>query len=346
LSGSVLAADAPWAAQSVGARYVVRGGVHQLRDSLRVTATLYDIGTRAALWSQVFDGGNDALGSQQEIPRRIYDSLAGIRGAIHRSEERIAWQRPSSSLNDYDYYLRGASLYFRYGLSDVLKARSILQEGLDRCPDSVLLRLMLAWTHLWVAMNEPNEDPGPDIDKAWRLANKASSAPSYSPFEAWLEHWLMAFLFQWHDNDFSRSVAEAHSAVELAPYDAFSRSDLSWILANAGHADEAIGWARFALQHDPNGPSRYHANLAWAYFVAGREREGINALGEKSGEFPILSAALHVRLGEVEEARALVAQYVQAGGADTVHREDIVPLIEPAGTEYVETLRKAGMQEK
>ena len=135
-------------------------------NSLRVTATLYDIGTRTALWSQVFDGGNDALGSQEEIPRQIYNSLAGFRGAIQRSEERIAWQRNSSSLNDYDYYLRGASLYFRSDLSDVLKARSIIQEGLNRHPDSVLLRLILAWTHLWVAMNEPNEDPGSDIDKA------------------------------------------------------------------------------------------------------------------------------------------------------------------------------------
>ncbi len=96
---------------------------------------------------------------------------------------------------------------------------------------------------------------------------------------------------------------------------------------------------------DRFGDRRYHANLAWAYFVAGREREGINVLHEKSSEFPILSTALHICLGEVEEARALVAQYIQAAGANTVHREDIVPLIEPAGTEYVETLRKAGTPE-
>ena len=338
--------DSSWATQSVGARYVVRGALHQTRDSLQVTATLYDVGTRAALWSQVFDGGNGASELQEDVPRQIYDSLAGFRGAIQRSEERTAWQKGNSSLNDYDYFLRGASLYFRSRSSDVLKARAILQQGLDRWPSSTLLRLMLGWTHLWVAMNEPGEDPGPNIDKAWRLATDASSTPSYSPLEAWLEHWLMAFLFQWRDNDFSRSVTEARNAAELAPYDAFSRSDLSWILANAGHADEAIEWARFALRHDPNGPSRYNANLAWAYFVAGREREGIDALREKSNEFPILSAALHVRAGEVEEARALVAQYVQAGGADTVHREDVIPLIEPVGTRYVEVLRKAGMPER
>jgi adenylate cyclase len=346
LSSSTSAAESLSLAQSAGARYVIKGGIHLRRDSLRITTTLSDIGTRAVIWSQIFDGGDGALGSQEDVPRQIYDSLAGFRGAVQRSEEGIAWRKPSSSLSDYDYYLRGASLYFRSDVSDVLKARSVFQEGLDRFPDSALLRQMLAWTHLWVAMNEMSKDPGPDIDKAWRLATETSSSPSYSPFEAWLQHWLMAFLFQWRDNDFSRSVTEARNAVELAPYDAFSRSDLSWIMANAGHAEEAIEWARFALQHDPSGPSRYHANLAWAYYVAGRERDGINALLEKSSEFPILSAALHVRLGEVEEAQTLIAEYIRAGGQDTVHREDIVPLIEPTGAEYVEALRKTGMPEK
>ena len=295
MSGSGSAADVSRAVKSAGVRYVVRGRLHQLRDSLQVTASLDDVDTGAAVWSRVFGGGADALEPQEELPRRIYDSLAGFRGAVQRSEERIAWQRASSNLDDYDYYLRGVSLYSRSGLGDVLKARAILQQGLDRWPDSSLLRLMLAWTHLWVAMNEPNQDPARDIDEAWRLAKEAFSAPTHTPFEAWLGHWLMAFLYQWHDNDFSRSVTEAHRATELAPYDASSRSELSWIMANAGHADEAIEWARFALQHDPNGPSRYHANLAWAYFVAGREREGINALREKSSEFPVLCAALHVR---------------------------------------------------
>lgn len=344
-SNSASAAKARRKETSAGIRYVLRSGIHRFGDSLRVTATLYDTGTRSAVWAQIFDGNAAAPAPQKDIPQLIYDSLAGFHGAIQRSEERTAWQRPTSSLNDYDYYLRGASLYLRFDLNDVLTARAIFQQGLLHCPDSVLLRVMIAWTHLWVAMNEPGLDPSTEIDNAWRFADEASSAHSFSPLEAWLRHWLMAYIYQWHDNDFPRSVAEALDATKLAPYDAFSRSDLSWILANAGHADEAIEWARFALQHDPAGPSRYHANLAWAYLIAGREREGIDVLYENSSEFPILSAALYVRLGEIEKARTLVAQYVQSGGTDTVHWEDMVPLIEPVGTEYVEILRKTGLRE-
>ena len=59
----------------------------------------------------------------------------------------------------------------------------------------------------------------PDTDQAWRLANEAVSTESHSRLEDWLIHWLMAFLYEWHDEDFSRSVAEARMAMQLAPYD-------------------------------------------------------------------------------------------------------------------------------
>ncbi len=300
MSGSGSAVDVSQDVKSAGARYVVRGRLHKLRDfcgSPRACTTL----------APARRSGRRSLEAAPKRRRTClaesYDSLAGFRGAVQRSEERIAWQRSSSNLNDYGYYLRGESLYSRSGLSDVLKARTILQQGLDRWPDSILLRLMLARTHLWVAMNEPNQDPGPDIDEAWRRAKEAFSAPSYSPLEAWVGHWLMAFLYQWHDNDFSRSVTEAHSATELAPYDAASRSELSWIMANAGRADEAIEWlallcnmTRTALLDTmPISHGRILSQVA--------NEKGSIRFGEKSSEFPILSAALHVRIGEVEEAR-------------------------------------------
>ncbi len=201
-----------------GARYVVQGGVDRLADRLRVTATLFDGANRPGVWSHVFDSsGNDSVGLREDVSRFIYDSLAGLRGKIDVNEEQVAWRKSSVELSEYDYFLRGMSLYSRSTLPDILNARAVFQEGLGRYPDSALLRLRLAWTHLWMAMNQVNSDPGPDIEQAWVLANQARSAPSLSPMEDWLAHWLMAFLYQWRDNDFSRSVAEARKAVELAP---------------------------------------------------------------------------------------------------------------------------------
>jgi tetratricopeptide (TPR) repeat protein len=278
-----------------------------------------------------------------------------LRGQIHQNEERIAWDTSDDRLGVYGYYLRGQSSYLRFTPEHVLKARGIYRNGLDRYPNSALLRIELARTYLWMAMNQqgewgtpaaqPGSGPNAEIEQAWHLAKEASLTSSPSRLETWLLHWLMAFLYQWHNNDFSRSVTEARATVELAPYDALSRNDLSWILANAGYAEEAIAWARSSLDDNPIGPSRYHANLAWAYYAAGRNQDAIEALRANSTEYPVLFAALQASLGEFEKARALVAAYVKSGGSDTVQKEDIVPLVEPAGTEYVGALRQIGLPE-
>ena len=335
------------AARAADAQYIVQGGVHQLRDTLRITATLYDGATGTALWSRVFDlAENETLALKEDISRQIYDAIAGFRGKIYANEERISWGKSSAGLEEYDYFLRGLSSYLRFTPPDELEARAIFQQGCDRYPDSALLRLAQAWTYLWMAMNQLGQDPRPDIDQAWRFANEALSVRPLSPLEDWLAHWLMAFLYQWHDNDFSRSVAEARAAVEKAPYDAYSRNDLSWILANAGYGGEAVAWARSGLDHDPNGPSRYHANLAWAYYVAGRDQEGVDALADRRAEFPLLYAALLVRLGQVDKAKALIEGHTYSGARDTVEKQDVIPLVEPAGTEYLALLRTAGLPEK
>ena len=351
LSAPVLPRDpipnAVEAARAADAQYVVQGGVHQLRNTLRITATLYDGATGTALWSRAFDfAENETLALKEDISRQIYDAIAGFRGKIYANEERISWAKSSVALDEYDYFLRGLSSYLRFTPPDELEARAIIQQGCDRYPDSALLRLTQAWTYLWMVMNQPSQDPRPDVEQAWRLANEALSIRPLSPLEDWLAHWLMAFLYQWHDNDFSRSVAEARAAVEMAPYDAYSRNDLSWILANAGYGGEAIAWARSGLDHDPNGPSRYSANLAWAYYVAGRDQEGVDALAERRAEFPLLYAALLVRLGQVDKAKALIEGHRNSGAKDTVEKQDVIPLVEPAGTEYLAVLRKAGLPEK
>jgi len=183
----------------------------------------------------------------------------------------------------------------------------------------------------------------PDTDQAWRLANEAVSTESHSRLEDWLIHWLMAFLYEWHDEDFSRSVAEARMAMQLAPYDPCSSSELSSVLANAGYEDEAVAGPRATLEHDPNGPSEYHSNLAWAYYIAGRDQESLDALRSRAAKFPVLYAAVLVRLGRVESAKAIVADYLKLGGGDTVEREDMIPLLEAAETDYLEALRKAGL---
>ncbi len=265
---------------------------------------------------------------------------------MRQNEQRLAWSKAGPALGEYDYYLRGLSLYLRFSVPDVLRARAVWQEGLERFPASALLRIKLAWSHLYLVMNGASTDPRDDIARAWRFAREVAAADSLSPIATWALHWLMAFLLQWHDSDFVHSVAEARAAVALVPYDALSRNDLSWILANAGLGEEAVAWARAGLEHDPNGPAWFRSNLAWALYIAGRYQEALDTLGEDGKDFVGMLAATYVRLGRVDQARALVAAHLKAGGKDTVAQEAVYPLAEPHRTAYLDALRVAGLPER
>ena len=216
-----------------------------------------------------------------------------------------------------------------------------------RFPDSALLRNKLAWTYVLDIWMRYSDQPDRDEELAWALAKEVEAAPNKSRLATWLTHWLMAWLYQWHEGDFPRSVAEAEAALQMVPYDAFSRADLAGVVANAGVTNQAIEWAKEAIRRDPGGPEwLYVGTLAWAYYLAGRPEDALAELQKMSQPVPLTLAAVQVRLGRVDEARAVVAEFVKGNPGWTLEDEASFPLKEPLKQSYLDDLRKAGMPER
>ena len=332
------------AARLTGARYALRGGVVKSDQSMRITAQLFDTATGEALWADRFDGsGANPLAVQADLADRIFQTIAGTRGKVSELEAQAAWRKSAPSLGEYDYYARGIILFHQLTSPEVLRARDIWREGLDRFPDSTLLRIKLAWTYLVPVTSYYSKDPRGDIEQAWRIATEVKS--NQDGWRGWFQHWMMAFLYQFHERDYGRSVAEARAAVQMVPYDGFSKIDLSWVLANAGKLDEAIEWAQFSIRHEPNGPSWYFFNLAWAYYLAGRHDDVAALAREHAADFPLVSAVSLARSGHLAEARTAMAAWRAMVPADTVAAEAYFPLVEPYRTRFIEDLRAVGLPE-
>ena len=249
--------DVRRAAAEARARYVIAGAVDKVNDRLRYTAQLFDGASGHELWSARYDDeGVDAKAPGPDVATRIYGTLAGLLGRLYVEEERRSWSKDEGSLDAYDYYLRGASFFLRFTPDDNEKARAIFEEGLKRYPNDGLLQVKLAWCFFARTWYEVSENSREDIERAWRQAQAAKTAPSQSHLATYLLHQLMASLYQYHDGDFTHSVDEAKAAMAMAPYETISRSDLASKLANAGDASEAIAWAERAVINDPNPPPR------------------------------------------------------------------------------------------
>jgi TolB-like protein len=329
------------------AKYALRGGLMKRADTIRITAQLYDTTTGQALWADRYDAsGADPLSLQVDLADRIYQTVAGLRGSLNGVAELDAWRKTGPSLGEYDYYLRGLAFFFNFNLHDNLRAREIWREGLSRFPDSAILRTKLPWTYLWPVWNNVSDDPHGDVERAWDLAMDAERAPNKSALATWSQHWLMAYLYQWHDRDFARSVFEVHAAWQMVPYDSFSRVDMSWLLANAGKLDEATEWALWGAHHYRNAPFYgFLYDLAWVYYLSGRY-DDVMALVSKHGNYaPKIIAASLVRLGHFSEARAVMADWVKSHPLDTIAAEAYFPLVEPYAKAWLDDLRAAGLPE-
>ena len=289
--------------------------------------------------------GVDPKAPGPDVATRIYDALAGLNGRLYVEEERRSWEKDDASLDAYDYYLRGASFFLRFTPNDNEKARASFEDGLRKYPDDALLQVKLAWCFLMRTEYQVSKDPRGDIERAWAQAQSAKAAPSQSHLATYLLHHLMASLYQYHDGDFTHSIDEAKAAMTMAPYETLSRSDLSSELANAGDASEAIAWAERAVSNDPNAPPWYYENLAWAYYVGQRYDDALKAVMRYKADFPALYAAICVRLGRLDEARAAIADALKAGTKLSIAKEGSSPQIELQRAAYLNDLRAAGAPE-
>ena len=108
----------------------------KVNDRLRYTAQLFDGASGHELWSARYDDeGVDPKAPGPDVATRIYDALAGLEGRLYAEEERRSWSKDEASLDAYDYYLRGASLFLRFTPDDNEKALATFARGPQKIPE-------------------------------------------------------------------------------------------------------------------------------------------------------------------------------------------------------------------
>src|SRR5262249_35183717 len=212
--------------QELNVNYVIEGSVKKAGGKVRVTAQLIDAEPGDHVWAERYDEeGDDVAALQDDVANRIYNTVAGLRGEVQKKEMAEAWSKSGPSLEEYDYYLRGHQLFFRFTKEDNAKARQIWQEGLEKFPDSALLRTKIAFTYTRDIYNEHTDDPWRDTELGWKLAKEAEAIEDKSRLETMLTHWALAYFYALHEGDFERSADEAEIVVKMVPNDSWTLAD-------------------------------------------------------------------------------------------------------------------------
>lgn len=334
-------------ARDLGAAYLLEGSLRRQGDVFHVSTQLVDARDGRNLWADRLEqDGGDIVAMQEAVARKVYATVAGSQGQVPAMEQSLTWAGSAPPLGEYEYHLRGGVQYLAWTEAGKAEAERIWTEGLERFPDSAILRLELATLFKDYALEGPTDDPWADIQRAQRLVDEVRAKPDKSRLEVWLTHQVRATLLQPAEGDFEGSVREARAARAMVPYDPLTSIGLSLVMANAGQGAIAVEWAEYAVANEAVVPEWYRDRLAWAYWSAGRTEDAMRVYDAINDCCVPCKVSTLVRMGRLVEANAEIARYIPdwtLEDARTYLAGRQTVMVDRLLGPYLDDLRKAGL---
>ena len=129
-------------ARDLGVRYVLEGSVRKSGSRIRITGQLIDAASGAHLWADRYDGTlEDVFELQDQVASRVVGAIAP---SVTEAEIERAKRKPTSSLDAYDYYLRGLAAHWQYTRDGTDQAVGLYEQAVALDPQFALAYAALA----------------------------------------------------------------------------------------------------------------------------------------------------------------------------------------------------------
>jgi TolB-like protein/class 3 adenylate cyclase/Flp pilus assembly protein TadD len=292
-------------AAELDVRYLLEGSVQRLGERVRVNAQLIDGATGHHIWVERFEREQAELFQlQDEIILRIVGSLPG---RLRDIEGQRALRKDPVEVGAYEAYLRGAYLY------------SIETESaLTHCREQFELATRLdpsfarPWGYLaYVAVQRWIAGWG-DETVLTEAEDYARRAVSLDPND-YANHWDLAIVYL-NTRRFDMAREEYARAANLNPNDADLLAEMAETLVFAGESDIALRQLQEAMRRNPFHPDWYRWVLSWALFNSDRHAEALaelDRINRPPQHIDLLRAAILVKLGRIEEAKAPLGRFLE-----------------------------------
>jgi adenylate cyclase len=281
--------------QELGVRYVVEGSVQKADDKVRINAQLIDTATGHHLWAERYERNlKDIFALQGEIVQTIVATLA-IK--VDEAEIARAMRKDTTSLEAYDYVMRGWQYFSRRTRSANVKAKEMFRKAIELDPDYGEAYWALGWAQFMNATSGWTEFFSQAMQQAQDLAKKALRLEESNA----APHALLGICYL-YQGEYDLAISELQRAIELNPNSPYGYHSLGMGLLYAGLTDDAIKALETALRLDPN---RNNTNffLGLGYYFKGRYDDAIR----------VLKQGLSREYNFAESHATLAASYAQTG---------------------------------
>jgi adenylate cyclase len=316
------AVDIKQVARDLGVRYVLEGSVRKSGNRIRITGQLIDAASGAHLWADRYDGAlEDVFDLQDQVAASV---VGAIDPSVTRAEIERVSRKPPSSLEAYDYWLRGRAAQWQWTREGLDQAITFHEQAVKLDP-----QFAMAHASLGVALNdrkawEWSNDPAADASRSVECARSALALGTNDPLV--LACSAVALMFSGGEVEYPHSLFE--EAIRLDPNGVFAWIWGGWAKILLGDHNTAIKYAQRAQRLSPMDPRVALAEivLAQAHFLLGKYEEGLrfavsfgrrvpnaNSLGRLRIEM-----ACNVFLGNIETAKGLWRELVARNPSERV----------------------------
>ncbi len=322
-AGGAPPADAP------PIRYVVTGSVQRVDERLRLQVHLTDASTGEQLWSERFDRPLRAFFTiQEELAPAI---LRILPAKVSEAELRRAARRYTSSLEAYEYFLRGQTALLVRESAKNADARESFRRAIALDPAFARAYAGLALTYAADYRNQWTANGAAALDRAFEMAQTAYQMdPDIAE-----TYWVLAFVHVERRQP-GKALALLQTAVRLYPSFADGYALMGGVDTYIGRPAATVPLLRTAMRLDPEAGYLYFLLLGRAYyFLQDDEQARVNVQQSLSRnpvslESHIYMAAICVATGdracatwEAEEIRALQPGFSVRDWLDTYPMIDV-----------------------
>ena len=200
----------------------------------------------------------------------------------------------------------------------MFKSRELFENAIEVDPNFAHAVTMLAWTHKIDAEFGFTDSKDGSFKLAMELAKKSIAMND----KAANTHSLLSHLYLLQ-GEHGKAVEEGRNAIAFGPNDAETLALFGEVLYWSGMFEEAVEMCEKAIRLHPHTPLYMLGHVIYAYYWVGRYNEALataNQLIDRSlkvGFRPGLfwgyqgSAIAHIRLGQEDEAREDIAEYLK-----------------------------------
>jgi TolB-like protein/Tfp pilus assembly protein PilF len=335
--------------RELGVRYILEGSVRKAANRLRITGQLTDTSTGVNLWADRFDGEIEDIFDLQD---RITANVAGaIAPKLEQAEIERAKQKPTDSLDSYDYYLRGMAGLHLWAKEANAEALQMFYKAIEIDPNFAAAYGMAARCYSQRKFSGWMTDAAHETSEAERLARRAAELGRDIPVALCTAGLALAGVV----GELDEGADLIGRALQLNPNLAWAWQFNGWVKVLCGEPDAAIESLDRAMRLSPQDPHIFNmrAVTASAHFFAGRFSEAA-AWAEKAirdrPSYPfanIIYPASKALLGEMEDARAATARLRKLDPTLRISSlRELYPLRREADfVLWSDGLRKAGLPE-